>query len=159
MAALAPSFSTDFEEIHREHESLLIDMMEFERALDSIDCDREAFANLMAVGEVVFLTRRLVYQLLEHFTREEQAVLVPLAAVRPELSDLVEKLQREHEELSGRTASFALGVEELDSADDLYDGIWQMKEQGKGLTCAIIQHVAREERELADAYDSSRFVR
>ena len=60
------------------------------------------------------------------------------------------KLKGEHEELSGRLAAFAMGVDELDSADDLYDAIWQMKEQGKALACAIIQHVAREERELAD---------
>ena len=158
MAAFAPTLSTDTEEIHHEHESLLLDMMEFERALDSIDCDSEVFANLVALGEVIFLTRRLVFQVLGHFTREEQAVLGPLAETMPELSGLVDKLRREHEELSGRLAIFALGVEELESADDLYDGIWQMKEQGKRLACAIIQHVAREERELAAAYDATNSV-
>jgi len=151
MAAFAPAFSPDIiEEIHREHESLLRGLTEFERALDSIDCDSETFANLVAVGEVVFLTRRLVFQLLEHFTREEGTILAPLAEASAELNDLVEKLRREHEELSGRMAIFALAVEELDSSDDLYDAIWQMKEQGKGLACAIIEHTAREERKLAE---------
>jgi len=150
MAAFAPAFLADIEEIHREHESLLNDLMQFERALDSIDCYSEVLVNLVAVGEVAFLTRRLVYQLLRHFTREEETVLAPLAEISPELGDLVEKLRREHGELNGRLATFAVGVEELESADDLYDAIWQMKEQGKGLTCAIIQHVAREERELAE---------
>lgn len=150
MAALAPTFSADIPEIHREHESLLNDLMQFERALDSIDCYSEALANLVAVGEVAFLTRRLLDQLPEHFIREEDTVLAPLTEVSPELSNLVENLRHEHEELRGRLEMFALGVKELESADDLYDGIWQMKEEGKGLACAIIQHVAREERELAE---------
>ena len=50
MAAFAPILSTDFlGEIHREHESLLSGLMEFEQALDAIDCESGASANFVAV--------------------------------------------------------------------------------------------------------------
>jgi hemerythrin-like domain-containing protein len=149
VATLQPKFSADAKKIHTEHQSLLDDLVQLDRALDSVDCYSEVFANLAAVGEVTYFSRRLAEQLPEHFTREEETVLVPVAQVSPELGDLVQELKREHEELRGRLAVFALAMQELESADDLYDAIWQVKELGKELTREISRHVSLEERELA----------
>jgi iron-sulfur cluster repair protein YtfE (RIC family) len=148
VATLSPAFSADSKRIHSEHQTLLSDLVQFERALDSVDCYSEVFANLAAMGEVARFGRRLNEQLPEHFTREEEKVLVPVAQVSPELSDLVQELKREHQELRARLAVFSLALQELESADDLYDAIWQVKELGKELTREITRHVALEESEL-----------
>ena len=148
MATLSPAFSADGKRIHTEHETLLKDLVQFERALDSVDCYSEVFANLASIGEVAHFGRRLNEQLPEHFTREEEKVLIPVAKVSPELSDLVQELKREHQELRAQLAVFSLALQELESADDLYDAIWQVKEMGKKLTRDITRHVALEEREL-----------
>ncbi len=149
MAALSPVFSADSQRIHTEHQSLLNDLVQFERALDFVDCYSEVFANLAAVREVAYFGRRLNEKLPEHFTREEEKVLAPVAQVSPELGDLVQELKREHQDLRARLTVFALALQELESADDLYDAIWQVKELGKELTREITRHVALEESELA----------
>ncbi len=149
VATLSPAFSADSKKIHTEHQGLLNDLVQLDRALDSVDCYSEVFANLAAVGEVAYYSHRLIEQLPEHFTREEETVLVPVAQVSPELGDLVQELKREHEELRAKLAVFALAMQELDSADDLYDAIWQVKELGKELTRGITRHVVLEENELA----------
>jgi len=148
VATLSPVFSADGKRIHSEHQILLNDLAQFERALDSVDCYSEVFANLAAIKEVARFGRRLNEQLPEHFTREEEKVLVPVAQVSPELGDLVQELKREHQELRARLAVFSLALQELESAGDLYDAIWQAKELGKELTREITRHVALEESEL-----------
>jgi hemerythrin-like domain-containing protein len=149
MGTLSPNFSADTLKIHDEHQALIVDLAAFTRALDALDCNAGAYADLYGIDRVSAFSRRLIDALPEHFDREENTVLFPVAQISPELAQLVNELRKEHDTLRLELSAFSLAVDELESSDDLYGAIWQVKEMGKNLAQQISRHVALEERELA----------
>jgi len=149
MATFSPAFLVSTKTIHGEHTHLLSDLNRLTAALNRLDCYSEAFADLSSVDEVRTLIKRLCDSLPEHFDREEETVLQPVTEVSPELRELVGDLKKEHEDLRAGLATLSLALAELDSADDLYDAIWYIKELGTDFIHKLGRHVAVEEHELA----------
>jgi len=136
-------------EIHKEHLTLLEDLIQLDRGLDRLECYSEVFANLAGWEQVKDYGRRLVERLPDHFKREENKVLAPASQVSPELDELCSELKREHCELLARLAAFRAALDELDRAEDFDSAIWHLKSAGKAMITYLRRHVATEEGELS----------
>jgi hemerythrin-like domain-containing protein len=149
MAHLSATFSTNSHKIHGEHQALMEDLNRLNRALDRLDCYSEVYANLASADEVGNYSRRLIELLPEHFKREEETVLKPVAEVSPQLDVLVQELKKEHEDLRLGLAAFSGALEDLYAADDIYQAVWHVKDLGKSFVRDLFRHVELEEQELA----------
>ncbi len=148
MATLNPTFRSDTERIHREHQLLEHLLCELDAALDRLVCYGEVFADFSAAGLLRLYGRRLTKEFPEHCRREEATLLDPIAEVSPELAEFCSRMKGEHVDLLVRLAEFRAALDAFDRADDLSETMYRLKDQGKELTRELRRHVATEENEL-----------
>ena len=148
MSRLTATFEAESERVHEDHQNLLHDLGELDRALDRLVCHSEVYANLASVEAVRRYGERLIERLPQHFAREEATVLATVSEVSPELAEFAREMKREHEQLRARLEAFCQALEQLRAWEELDEAICNVKEHGKGLTRQLGRHIALEENEL-----------
>ena len=149
MASLSTAFCVESEKVHCDHRVLLEQLAELQWALDNLECYSEVYANLATAARVKELGRKLLAELPEHFTREERSLLATVAKISPELSEFAEEMKLEHIDLRAQLAAFQVGLEELESGEDVADAVCRVKEMGTDFALSLSAHVALEERQLS----------
>lgn len=149
MASMTAAFRAESEKIHLEHQQMMDELVELERALERLVCYSEVFADLGSADIVRRCGRLLAEQLPEHCHREEERVLETVADVSPELSDFVRQMKGEHQGMLARLGTFCRALDDLEHSPDLDAAVCHLKEEGSQLTGYIRRHVAVEEHELS----------
>ncbi len=149
MATITPAFQNAYRQVHCEHEQLLQSLKWLDAALDELVSYSEVYANLAPLEKLREHGRLLAQMLPEHFDREEASMHGTVAKVSPELAEFACEMQRQHQHLRASLMEFCRSVEYLETTQDLDDSIWKVKQQGKLLTCAMMDHIKAEEEQLS----------
>jgi len=137
------------EDAPEEHRELIVELAGFDSAIQCLDCLAGVAANRQAAQHVLYCCRRLERHLLERFSGKEQIDVATLARISPEYAEFARTLRLEHEELCSRLANFSRTVQELERADDPYEAMHRLKEEGERLGERIGRHLAVERSQLA----------
>jgi hypothetical protein len=149
MATLSPTFRTDSERIHGEHQSILDELVDLERGLDHMECQAQVLADPAAAEKVRRMTQRLAGELPDHCRREEEKVLNAVCEISTELCDFCRRMREEHQILLAQLEFFRQALDGLGSGGDRHEALLHLKEEGAKLTRALRQHILLEEHELS----------
>lgn len=158
MGTFPASFHSASQQVHDDHESLMSELLQLDAALNNLT--HPAGAELICSR-----LRALSQSVPDHFTREEEELLVVVAKISPELNEFASEMKRQHQSICGLLVEFRLAAENLreQSATMERDGaaasarrpaqieaaLARVKEIGKSLAQELTNHVALEEDQLA----------
>ena len=149
MASLSPAFRIESKKIHQEHQTIDLDLLELESALDHLVPGSRLLGETAAADKILHCGRRLATYLPAHCAREEAMLFDTVADISPQLAQFGEEMKRQHRELLLRLDSFILSLGQLETAEDHDGAILQLKREGCKLTEEFRRHIAAEERELS----------
>ncbi len=149
MASAKVALSKASEAIQHEHEELMQRLSNLDRALESITCYSEVYADLSGVQCAIETGNWLASWLPAHFLREEETALASVARRGPEMAAFVREIKREHQEIGKRVAAFCKMSEAMASAADIQQSICDLKQNGKDLASFMAAHMGAEERKLS----------
>jgi hypothetical protein len=149
MASLTPAFRADSERIHCEHQSILEELAEMERALGRIQMSSQVLMDPRAAEEVRRIGQQLAEQLPVHCRREEEQLHATVADVSAELGDFCRRMREEHQVLLAELELFRQALNDLSLSMNREAAIAHLKEYGTRLARDLRHHVEAEEHELS----------
>ena len=148
MATVTPSFRTETELVHREHQILMGELDELQVALESLVCYSEVYANLAGTEQVYRCGRHLIEWVPGHFDNEEATVLTEFEKISPELAAFSREMKNQHKSLRGHLELFCRAIEDFEDSEDLSGAIDELKSRGQEFTRELAAHMGAEERKF-----------
>jgi Hemerythrin HHE cation binding domain len=136
----------DIQHDHRDMAALLADM---DKALESLVCYSEVYADLKGVAQVSETGRGLAARLSEHFAQEEPNMLDAIAQAGPEFAAFSAEMKRQHGEFTARVSDLCDASRHFETSADLEESIAALKQQVHSLAHAMTVHMAAEDRKFS----------
>lgn len=136
----------DIQHDHAEMTTLLADM---DRALESLVCYSEVFADLKGVAKVAETGQGLAARLSAHFAQEEPYMLDAIAQAGPEFAAFSAEMKRQHGEFADRVGALCEASRHFETSTDLEESIATLKQQVHSLAQAMTIHMAAEDRKFS----------
>jgi FtsZ-binding cell division protein ZapB len=149
MAVAKRALEKGTEELRGEHAEMLSRLADLDRALESLVCFADFYADLSAVAPAQELAFWLAPRLAEHFASEEHGILAQIGQKGPEAATFTREMKRQHQEIREHLEAFLRAANAFQTAADLQQSISDLKEEGKALSSFMAAHMGAEEREYA----------
>jgi hypothetical protein len=148
--AIVDEVRMEQEHIQSDHRDMLALLADMDRALESLVCYSEVFADLKGVSLVAQTGRDLATRLGEHFAEEEPKMLDAIAKLGPEFAAFSAEMKRQHGEFAERISDLCNVSRQFETVADLEESISSLKRQVQSLAHAMMVHMAAEDRKFAE---------